>query len=87
MYYGNLNAPDASNGSETFILFDDFSSDTDDNWVETVSGDEDYYNRDLGISLDAARLRTKIKINDINARNWASPQNLDIGLTNNTGAG
>jgi len=86
LYYGNNTVSTSSNGNDTFIMFDDFSYDSDNMWTETVSGSTDYYHRDLGAIMDNARLRVKLKVNDIKARNWASDADWDMALSNNSGA-
>jgi len=85
MYYGNSGAYPTSNGDETFILFDDFSIDSDNEWISSQDSANSYYSRNLGCAVDNARLRAKIKANDINARNWASDADWNMGLTNISG--
>jgi len=43
MYYGNSSASTSSNGDNTFILFDDFSSDTIDSNKWTISGSSSFF--------------------------------------------
>lgn len=91
LYYGNSSVTDdtgGSNGVNTFVLFDDFSSDTTSQWNYTVHVEDNYHRthhwvRSLGTSLAGARLRYKYKLNAINARNWASQT--WIGLTSGDG--
>lgn len=77
LYYGSNSASDESNGENTFVLFDDFRSDTTSQWSYTVHIEDTYHRthhwvRSLGTSLAGARLRYRYKLNEINARNWAS---------------
>ena len=85
MYYGNTGGVSTSNGTNTFILFDDFSTDTDSLWTEVLDGQTFYHTRSIGQTLTAARLRWKAKCYDENSRNWAGHQ--DQGLTDTAGAG
>jgi hypothetical protein len=71
MYYGNDEVTTSSNGTATFIMFDDFSSDTDSNWYQYSYSQGYYYIRPIGQSLSAARLRWQARCNDQNSRNWA----------------
>jgi len=83
MYYGNPTAIPKSNGSSTFILFDDFSTNSTSAWIHGNSGNHDWYLRHLGINLSSARLRCKMKLHEIDGFPWASTQKFYFGLANN----
>lgn len=71
--YGNESMTSNSNGHETFLWFDDFSSDTSNNW-ERIEDEGTIgfhmYNTNYNSPISEGRLRSNLDCIDITSRNW-----------------
>jgi hypothetical protein len=88
LYYGNSAAVSASDGTDTFIMFEDMSSDCDDKWYRTDSedGKKHYYCRSIDQTLTGARLRWKAKCHSQDSISWGGYVSSGMTDTNGTSA-
>ena len=83
MYYGNTDALSMSDGSATFLWFDDFHTNTIGDWTRVEDFQQHgwiFYNNKYHSSMNSARLRSNVDCVDITAESWPNIGEISQGL-------
>jgi hypothetical protein len=83
MYYGNPSAVSMSNGTATFLWFDDFQTNTTGDWIKVEFYDQKgwcYYNTKYHGQLDSVRLKSNMDCTDIEPGSWPYTGNINLGF-------